>query len=107
MVTNSYANGALWVNYTFRTSSPQLVKKVFESGMHRYLAHFQEENGLAEGTYTIYVKEIETTDHWQHDFLRRQMEKPWAPAGKCTVTSKGYEFEWDAQMTETFAHDTR
>ena len=32
LVKNSYANGALWVNYTFRVNSPRFKLKQFEEG---------------------------------------------------------------------------
>ncbi len=105
MVTDSYANGAMWVHYNFRTSSHTLVRGVFEPSMFRYLSQFQHENNLPVGTYTIYVKEIETTDHWQHDFLRRQMAKPWKAAGTCKVSAGQYEFNWTPEMLAVFASE--
>lgn len=103
MVTDSYANGAMWVHYNFRTSSHTLVRSVFEPSMYRYFSHFQHENGLEKATYTIYVKEIETTDHWQRDFLRNQMKKPWQPAGSAKVNPQGYQFDWNQKMLGVFA----
>jgi len=102
MVTKSYANGALWVNYTFRVSSHTLVKEVYEQGIIPYLSHFENENGLSSSEYIIYVKEIETTDHWQKDFLHNQMKKPWQPAGKCKLDKGRSEFEWNDKMKAVF-----
>lgn len=102
MVTNSYANGALWVNHTFRTNAPILRKQQYEKSVSRYLRYFEAENGLHHSNYTIYVKVIETTDHWQQDFLRNQMKKPWQPAGTCRLTKDSETFAWTTQMEATF-----
>lgn len=102
MVTNSYANGALWVNHTFRTNSPRLKKALYEKAVLRYLRYFENENGLHHSNYKIYVKEIETTDHWQKDFLHNQMKKPWKPAGNCSLTKDSETFAWNSQMEAIF-----
>jgi len=103
MVTNSYANGSMWVNATFRVSSPVLDQQMYETGVVRYLRYFENDNHLKSSHYKIYVKEIETTDHWQKDFLRNQMKKPWQEAGTCTLTPGNSEFLWNAKMTAVFA----
>lgn len=107
MVTDSYANGSRWVNYTFRGSSPLMVRDVFEPANYRYLRHFQREHGVdkQESSFTIYVKEIETTDHWQHDFLHNQMKKPWKVAGTCTVSPEGFRYDWTDEMKSVFEKD--
>ncbi len=102
MVTNSYANGALWVNHTFRTNAPRLKQQAFEKALLRYLRYFEHESGLQQSDYEIYVKEIETTDHWQKDFLHNQMKKPWTPAGTCNLTPDSDEFTWNAHMQAVF-----
>lgn len=105
MVTNSYANGCMWVNYTFRVTSRGLDKKMYEDGVSRYLRYFEHENHLKSSHYKIYVKAIETTDHWQKDFLRNQMKKPWQEAGTCTLEKNGYYFSWNDKMNAIFAAD--
>lgn len=107
LVTNSYANGALWVNYTFRVNSPLMKRSLIESGTERYLRYFQNQNDLAESDYTIYVKEIETTDHWQKDFLRNQMKKPWEPAGSCKLTKRRADFVWNGKMQAIFDSENK
>ncbi len=104
MVRNSYANGALWVNYTFRVNSPKLYLGEYEQGVVPYLRQFEKENNLANGTYEIYVKEIQTTDHWQKDFLHQQMRKPWLPAGECQLTATSANFTWNPQMRAMLAN---
>jgi len=105
MVTNSYANGSMWVNYTYRVSSRGLDKKMYEQGVSRYLRYFEHENHLNSSHYKIYVKAIETTDHWQKDFLHNQMKKPWQEAGTCTLEKNGYSFSWNDKMNAIFAAD--
>ncbi|SCY38401.1 DCC1-like thiol-disulfide oxidoreductase family protein [Flavobacterium caeni] len=102
MVTHSYANGSMWVNHTFRTAAPVISAEKYEKAVSRYLRYFAHENGLHQSNYTIYVKEIETTDHWEHDFLHRQMEKPWKPAGTCAMTPTDVQFTWTPEMKAVF-----
>lgn len=102
MVTNSYANGSMWVNHTFRTNGPILKKAVYENSVLRYLRYFEHENGLHHSNYKIYVKVIETTDHWQKDFLHNQMKKPWQPAGSCSLTKDSQQFVWSDAMLAVF-----
>lgn len=102
MVTNSYANGCMWVNHTFRTACPCLDKADYEKAVSRYLRYFENENGLHHSDYKIYVKEIETTDHWQKDFLHNQMKKPWQSAGTISLTKEGEAFHWNDHMNAIF-----
>lgn len=102
MVTNSYANGALWVNHTFRTNGPILKQDIYEKSVLRYLRYFENENGLHHSNYKIYVKVIETTNHWQQDFLHNQMKKPWQPAGSCSLTKDSEQFVWSDAMQAVF-----
>jgi hypothetical protein len=102
MVTNSYANGAFWVNYTFRVGGTKLDQNTYEQGLVPYLHYFGNENGLQNANYTIYVKEIETTTKWQKDFLRKQIAKPWQPAGTCNVLPTAATFIWNTQMKAIF-----
>ena len=102
LVTNSYANGAFWVNYTFRVNSPKMNLELYQNGMKRYLRYFEKENKLKTSSYTIYIKEIEVSDHWQKDFLHKQMAKPWFEAGQCSLNKTDAVFTWNEKAKKIF-----
>jgi predicted DCC family thiol-disulfide oxidoreductase YuxK len=105
MVTNSYANGAFWVHYTFRTSAPALFKEEYEMGVVKYLRYFENRHGLAHSEYTIYVKELDSPGKWKKDFLRDQIKKQWQSAGSCKLTPNAAAFEWNEKMEAVFAKE--
>ena len=106
LVFNGYANGAMWVNYTFRVSAPKLDKSVYENGITGYLRYFEHENNLTGSHYKIYVKAIQTSPKWLPDFLHQQMRQPWKAAGICTLSPTTAQFDWNAGMQAIFNSET-
>lgn len=104
MMTDSYLNGAFWVNYTFRVNSPKFSVGKFEKGILPYLRYF--ENDTQRGnTFVIYVKRIDTKDSWQKDFLNKQIEKPWVKVGTCKILNDTSQFVWNEKMQEIIHHE--
>jgi len=97
-----YAEGAMWINATFRVNALIQDQVMLENGTMRYLRHFEFENKLKGSHYIIYVKEIETTNHWQKDFLKKQMAKPWEEAGTCTLSQTAAVYKWNPKMQAVF-----
>ncbi len=106
-MVGSYNSGIIWRNVTFNVVTPTLKADVLMEGFTPYLKHYLMEGQHDETSaeFRLYIREIETTDHWQHDFLRRQMAKPWKPAGTCKVSAGQYEFNWTPQMQAVFASE--
>lgn len=106
-MVSSYNSGIIWRNVTFNVVTPTLKPDVLTDGFTPYLNHYLRERRLDESSaeFRLYIREIETTDHWQHDFLRRQMAKPWKAAGTCKVSAGQYEFNWTPEMLAVFASE--
>lgn len=99
MVVNSYANGAFWVNSTFRVNSPKLDLKEYEDGVIPYLKFYQNEKGSMK-KFVIYTKEIRPQERWEKDFLKKQINKPWIEAGYCIMDKDSVHFQWGKKNTE-------
>ena len=100
LVSNSYANGAMWVNYTFRVNNRNFDLENFKKGIILYLKYYQNTNNKNIVSYTFYVKEIVTQEKWEKDFLRKQIAKPWIEAGSCKIEKDSTVFYWNAKMKE-------
>lgn len=102
-------NGAFWVNYTFRVSSPFFRKELFEPGVVPYLEYFKVKNkkALPEGRFVFYVKEIEIPKDWKYDFLKEQMAKPWVKAGEYMHKGESKGFVWLPNMEEIFENERK
>ncbi|KUJ63739.1 hypothetical protein AR687_00700 [Flavobacteriaceae bacterium CRH] len=99
LVRNSYANGALWVNYTFRVNQPQFDLDNFKTGIVPYLKYYQKTNNKPIVEYTFYVKEIVTQENWEKDFLKKQIAKPWVKVGTCKILKDSTAFYWNEKMS--------
>jgi predicted DCC family thiol-disulfide oxidoreductase YuxK len=102
MVTKSYANGAFWVNYTFRVNARRLYQNQYEEGVIKYLRYYQHRRKFESSSYTFYVKTLDYTSIWKKDYLRKQMNKPWVPAGTCILAPTGVTFKWNEEMQAIF-----
>jgi predicted DCC family thiol-disulfide oxidoreductase YuxK len=100
LVSNSYANGALWVNYTFRINNRNFDLENFKKGIIPYLKYYQCTNNQHIVEYTFYVKEIVTQEKWEKDFLRKQIAQPWNEVGTCKIEKGSTAFEWNNKVQE-------
>lgn len=78
-----YQIGFNWVKRTFRTSGNIIEQNSLESGLKDFTAFWAYKNNinLEDATFIIKLKRIETPKHWEKDFLKKQMEKPWEDVG--------------------------
>lgn len=105
MVVNSYAQGAFWVNSTFRVNSPKFNLKQYEEGVIPYLKFYQQENAKTEN-YIFYVKEINPKEKWENDFLKKQIEKPWIKVGSCKIEKDSVNFIWNGTMQKILKNES-
>lgn len=94
MATNSYANGAFWVNYTFRVNSPRFKLDQFQKGIIPYLKYFENRNKETIIRYIVYCKEIEPKEEWEEDFLKKQIAKPWVEVGTAKFENDTLVYKW-------------
>lgn len=97
---SKYTSGIIWRNLSFNVVTPVVHKEQLESGLKPYLLFFKDDNKIksSELDFKIYVKEIEVTDHWQKDFLRKQMMKPWVLIGEYKLNNNKGVFIWTDKM---------
>jgi predicted DCC family thiol-disulfide oxidoreductase YuxK len=100
----SYINGALWVNYTFRVNSPSFNINNFEKGTVPYLRYFENDRKVKNLKYSFYVKEITPKEEWSSDFLKIQSSKPWVKVGICEIINQETIFVWNSKMNEILAN---
>lgn len=100
MCTNSYANGCLWVNTTFRVNGPNFEILTYVKGIIPYLKYFKTKNSIKPIKYIFYAKEIQPREEWQKDFLKNQIAKPWQEVGEAVVKKNIFVFKWNEQMEQ-------
>jgi predicted DCC family thiol-disulfide oxidoreductase YuxK len=90
-----YNYGSNWVNWTFRVNQLDIHMGRLNNGLKRYTAFWAGKHGvdLMDATFRVKVKKIETTQHWEKDFLDRQKAKPWVDAGLIHWENNGYKSE--------------
>ncbi|MFN7044596.1 MAG: DCC1-like thiol-disulfide oxidoreductase family protein [Flavobacterium sp.] len=94
MCANSYANGCVWVNSTFRVNGPRFDVNIYEDGIIPYLKYFERENSVILEKYIIYTKKIEPKEKWEYNFLRKQINSQWQEACVIIKINGEYRFEW-------------
>ncbi|NMH29523.1 DCC1-like thiol-disulfide oxidoreductase family protein [Flavobacterium silvaticum] len=104
-----YSMGPTWRNISFDVISQVLKPAKFETRIKPYLLYFLDEHGInADGAkFRYYIKELDTPKLWEKDFLHKQMEKPWVPAGESTFEKKTAVFTWNAHMQQVFENEAR
>jgi len=100
LVQNSYANGALWVNYTFRVNSPRFKMIQFEEAIVPYLKYYQNTKSESISQYKIYIKYINPEENWKKDFLKQQMNKKWEEVGKIVMKNGDFDYVWNKEFLE-------
>jgi hypothetical protein len=78
-----YQLGPVFINWTFRVNNAIADTTQLSQGILRYTAFWAREKhfNLNDLHFEIRVKKIDEYHNWEKDFLRRQLEKPWLPAG--------------------------
>ena len=106
---SKYTSGIIWRNLSFNVVTPVIRKEQLESGLKPYLLFFRQEYKIKSSQldFKIYVKEIEVTDHWQKDFLRKQMVKPWRFMGECKLKNHEGIFTWSDKMIKIFTEEAK
>ncbi|ESU25971.1 hypothetical protein FLJC2902T_29840 [Flavobacterium limnosediminis JC2902] len=100
LVKNSFANGALWVNYTFRVNSPRFKLKQFEECIVPYLKYYQNTKSEQISHYKIYMKSIKPVENWKKNFLKNQINKKWEEIGKIEVNEGDFYYVWNRELLE-------
>ena len=79
-----YQEGPVFINWTFRVNNAIADTTQLSAGILRYTAFWARERGLnlKDLHFEIRVKKIDDYHNWEADFLRRQLAKPWQPAGE-------------------------
>lgn len=98
MLKNSYATGAFWVNYTFRVSGTFFNLERYQKGILPYLKYYESQNELKIAKYIFHCKEIKPQEKWEHDFLHKQIAKPWIEVGIATFENDSLGFDWNNNM---------
>lgn len=89
-----------WVKWTFRVNGPQVDDELLKIGVRDFTNFWAKKHGfqIMSMKYHIYVKKIDTPNGWEHDFLHRQMEKPWIEAGEAAWIDG--QFVWNVKEVE-------
>ncbi|GAA4233973.1 hypothetical protein GCM10022291_12340 [Postechiella marina] len=80
----SYYNyGTNWRKMSFSTNNPNINSKELNKGVRDFTAFWAHKNNinLNNATFIIKVKKIESTNHWEKDFLSNQISQPWLDGG--------------------------
>lgn len=97
-----YDFGTLWCNISFKVITPNVEKDKIQKGITPYLKYYNEVNKFASNEFEFYIKEIETPQEWQKDFLKKQIAKPWVKVGNCMISKDSTIFNWNGRMEEIF-----
>lgn len=95
---DEYITGGLWRDISFNVVTTDIEKDKIQKGIVPYLKYYIKDNKLSNHKFEFYVKEIETTDKWQKDFLKKQIAKPWKKVGSCEIIKDSTAFYWDKKM---------
>ncbi|KAA5548327.1 DCC1-like thiol-disulfide oxidoreductase family protein [Adhaeribacter rhizoryzae] len=92
-MASSYNSGRGWVNWTFRTMGPNVNMKSLSNGLLKYTAFWAVKNdvNLNNAQFRIVAKQINIPQHWEKDFLRKQMDNKWIDAGRVYWINKEFK----------------
>lgn len=78
-----YATGRQWAKWGFRGCGPYLCPQVLSRTLQQFTAFWAHKNevDLKNAQFRILVKKYDACEGWEPDYLKRQCEKPWLPAG--------------------------
>ncbi|MGV3502471.1 MAG: hypothetical protein ACO1O1_02105 [Adhaeribacter sp.] len=79
----SYCQGRLWTKWVYRVNDPGAGRQKQGAGQERFASFWaaSEQQPLSGASFRVMVKEVEVPRRWQRDHLRKQMRRPWQPAG--------------------------
>ena len=80
----NYLTGGVWVNWSYRTNSPNVNIESLKKGMIAYTSYWAHNNevNLLDAHFKISVKRIELPSwNWEKDYLEKQLNLPWETAG--------------------------
>lgn len=102
-----YVSGSIWRNISFNVIGTGIRQKNLESGMVPYLIFFLRDHKFdtRHARFELYVKQIEIPQQWEKDFLRRQMAKPWKPAGNAALENGAVNYRWTPAMKAIFEQE--
>lgn len=98
---DTYIYGANWVNWTFRINEQNINLEKMSNGIQRYTAFWAYRNNidLTNATFKVKVKKIDVPNHWENDFLNKQIASPWIDGG--FVQWKDYKFNSEIKNIES------
>ena len=81
-----YLKSFLWVNWTFCVNGPNINNRAMEAGIKRYSLFWlykthRIDNLNSSYQFEILCKKIDSPTGFEHDFLNRQIAKPWFVIG--------------------------
>ncbi|MGV3642004.1 MAG: hypothetical protein ACO1NZ_15885 [Adhaeribacter sp.] len=79
----SYCRGRLWTKWVYRLNNPGADQQKQAAGREKFASFWaaSQQLPLAGAVFQVMVKEVEVPLRWQRDHLRKQMRRPWRPAG--------------------------
>lgn len=95
---DKYITGGLWRDISFNVITTNIEKDKIQKGIVPYLKYYIKDNNLSDPKFEFYVKEVETPDKWQKDFLKKQIAKPWIKVGSCEILKDSTAFYWNEKM---------
>jgi len=104
-MSSGYNSGSIWCNVSFKVITTNIEKDKIQKGIIPYLKYYINENKLKHSEFEFYVKEIETPNEWQKDFLKKQITKPWIKVGNCTIAKDSTTFYWNDRMQEILKNE--
>lgn len=93
---STYIRGALWANYTFRTSNPSLPQNLYEKRIMPYLMYYCKHNSINKKHvhFVFYSKQLEIPKTWKKNILHEQFSKPWKIIGTYYFSGHSKGFIW-------------
>ena len=97
-----YSSGFTFVKWTFRVMGPQVNQEEVQKGIRDFTAFWAGRNhiSLQDAEFRVFVRHVDSVKKWEDGFLKRQMEKPWIPAGRVFWKDKQYYPELE-KLTES------
>lgn len=88
----TYLLGFNWVKWAFRVNSNRIEQKNLKTGIRDFTAFWAKKNGvdLKDATFIIKMQKLDTPKDWEHNFLEKQIQKPWQNIGE--VKWSNYEY---------------
>jgi predicted DCC family thiol-disulfide oxidoreductase YuxK len=78
-----WQSGPIWAKWGFRTNSATINYKKLNIGLRDFTAFWAVKNGISleDATFQIMIKINDSPLKWEHNFLKKQLLKPWISGG--------------------------